>query len=66
MSSFFGGKLIEEKKEPEVTEMCDVCGKDDLMPIPRFTYVSSKGVVYVIRHHPYCNPMLLIKRLGIC
>lgn len=66
MSSLFGGKAVEEKKEPVITEMCDVCGKDGIAPIPRYKFVSSKGITYVIRCHPQCNPLALIKRLGLC
>ena len=57
---------VEEKKEPIITEMCDVCGKDWIAPIPRYEFVSSKGITYVIRCHPQCNPLALIKRLGLC
>ena len=55
-----------EKKEPVITEMCDVCGKDGIAPIPRYKFISSNGVTYVIRHHFQCNPLDLIKRLGLC
>lgn len=66
MSSWFGEKVVEEKKEPVITEMCDVCGKDGIAPIPRYKFTSSNGVTYVIRHHFQCNPLDLIKRLGLC
>ena len=66
MSSLFGGKVVEEKKEPVITEMCDVCGRDCIAPIPRYSYISPKGITYVIRCHLQCNPLALIKRLDLC
>lgn len=60
---------IKAKKDDEIempsTEMCDVCGKDCPMPIPRFSYMSQSGVVYVIRHHPQCDPYIALKRIGL-
>lgn len=66
MSSWFTEKVDENKKELVITEMCDVCGGDCIAPIPRYSYVSSKGITYVIRCHPQCNPLALIKRLDLC
>jgi hypothetical protein len=66
MSSWFSEKVIEEKKEPVITEMCDVCCKDGIAPIPRYKFISSKGTSYVIRCHPQCDPLDLIKRLELC
>lgn len=66
MSNWFSEKIIEQKKEPVITEMCDVCGKDGIAPIPRYKFVSSKGITYIIRCHSQCNPLVLIKRLELC
>ena len=66
MGRWFSEKESEKKKEPVITEMCDICGKDEIAPIPRYKFISSNGVTYVIRHHSRCNPLDLIKRLGLC
>lgn len=66
MNSWFDVKRSKEKEEPVITEMCDVCGKDEIAPIPRYKFISSNGITYVIRHHSQCNPLDLIKRLGLC
>jgi len=52
--------------EPPVTEMCDVCGKDCEMPIPRFHFLAQNGIVYVVRHHLNCNPYDALRRIGVC
>lgn len=61
----FGG-IPKSKKDTQyiLTEMCDVCGKDCVAPIPRFSYMSQSGVVYVIRHHTNCDPYIALRRIG--
>lgn len=66
MGKWFSEKVDENKKELVITEMCDVCGGDCIAPIPRYSYVSPKGITYVIRYHLQCNPLDLIKRLDLC
>ena len=51
MGKWFSEKESEKKKEPVITEMCDVCGKDEIAPIPRYKFISSNGITYVIRYH---------------
>jgi hypothetical protein len=41
----------------QITEMCDICGKDCPVPIPRTIYLTKKGVPFIIRHHVYCDPI---------
>ncbi|MBR6610818.1 MAG: hypothetical protein IKK93_01075 [Campylobacter sp.] len=63
MDYWFG---TPEKTEPLLTEVCDICGRDCVAPIPRYNYVSPKGTTFVIRHHPQCNPLFLVERLKLC
>ena len=65
MGFFDRNSSAEIKSESVITEMCDVCGKDWPAPIPRFRYVDKRGLTFVIRHCPGCNPQLVLKRIGI-
>lgn len=61
----YGNSFTKTKQEPVVTEMCDVCGRDWPAPIPRFRYITKDKVVFVIRHCPYCDPWLRLKKIGV-
>ena len=47
-----------ENTVPEITEMCDVCGKDiPTSQVIRTSFYSKTGIRFVIRHHCNCNPI---------
>lgn len=48
-----------------VTEMCDVCGKDiPVRETQRVVWYSPTGTRFVIRKHPSCDPTQIIKYLS--
>lgn len=52
-------KRIEPKEI--ITEMCDICGKDCIAPIPRTMYLTKRGIRFIIRHHVECDPISFAK-----
>ena len=61
----WGLKTVEPiKTEPEITEMCDVCGKEiPCSQVIRTVFYSKTGIKYVIRHHSFCDISRITKYL---
>ena len=66
MRKQFREKNNEGNLEPPVTEMCDVCGKDCEMLIPRFHFLAQNGIVYVVCHYLNYNLYDALRRIGVC
>lgn len=47
---------LKEVKETELTEMCDCCGYS-YINIKRASFTSKRGIRFVIRYCPNCNPI---------
>ena len=61
---YSGGKKEYDDPFNDVTEMCDVCGKDiPVRETQRVVWYSPTGIRFVIRRHPTCDITQITKYL---